>query len=171
MIHLNIGSNLDSKFGDKFKNISIAIELLINSNIKIKKISNFYKTPSYPNKKLPNFINVGVSGKYEYTETVLMKEINLIEKKIGRIKSKKNDPRVCDIDIIDFNGLIIDKKDLQIPHKKCHLRNFVLFPILEIDSEWVHPINQKNVKFLINKLDQKSRIEITRLNKNVIINT
>jgi 2-amino-4-hydroxy-6-hydroxymethyldihydropteridine diphosphokinase len=171
MIHLNIGSNLDSKFGDKFKNISIAIELLINSNIKIKKISNFYKTPSYPNKKLPNFINVGVSGKYEYTETVLMKEINLIEKKIGRIKSKKNDPRVCDIDIIDFNGLIIDKKNLQIPHKKCHLRNFVLFPILEIDSEWVHPINQKNVKFLINKLDQKSRIEITRLNKNVIINT
>ena len=171
MIHLNIGSNLDSKFGNKFKNISIAIELLINSKIKIKKISNFYKTPSYPNKKLPNFINVGVSGKYEYTETVLMKEINLIEKKIGRIKSKKNDPRVCDIDIIDFNGLIIDKKDLQIPHKKCHLRNFVLFPILEIDSEWVHPINQKNVKFLINKLDQKSRIEITRLNKNVIINT
>jgi len=171
MIHLNIGSNLDSKFGDKFKNISIAIELLINLNIKIKKISNFYKTPSYPNKKLPNFINVGVSGKYEYTETVLMKEINLIEKKIGRIKSKKNDPRVCDIDIIDFNGLIIDKKNLQIPHKKCHLRNFVLFPILEIDSEWVHPINQKNVKFLINKLDQKSRIEITRLNKNVIINT
>ena len=87
------------------------------------------------------------------------------------LNQKKNDPRVCDIDIIDFNGLIIDKKDLQIPHKKCHLRNFVLFPILEIDSEWVHPINQKNVKFLINKLDQKSRIEITRLNKNVIINT
>ena len=55
MIHLNIGSNLDSKFGNKFKNISIAIELLINSKIKIKKISNFYKTPSYPNKKLPNF--------------------------------------------------------------------------------------------------------------------
>ena len=36
----------------------------------------------------------------------LIKEIILIEKKIGRIKSKKNDPRVCDIDIIDFNGLI-----------------------------------------------------------------
>ena len=170
MIHLNIGSNLESKFGNRFENISTAVNLLIKSKVQINKISNFYKTPSYPNKKLPNFINVGVSGKYENTETMLMKEINLIEKKIGRIKSKKNDPRVCDIDIIDFNGLIIDKKNLQIPHKKCHLRNFVLFPILEIDSEWVHPINQKNVKFLINKLDQKSRIEITRLNKNVIIN-
>ena len=38
-------------------------------------------------------------------ETTLINEINLIEKKIGRIKSKKNDPRVCDIDIIDFNRL------------------------------------------------------------------
>ena len=50
MIHLNIGSNLDSKFGNKYENISIAINLLINSKVKISKISNFYKTPSYPNK-------------------------------------------------------------------------------------------------------------------------
>ena len=47
--------------------------------------------------------------------------------------------------------------------KFCSLSN------LQIDPEWVHPIIKKNVKFLINNLDQKSRIEITRLNKNVII--
>ena len=146
MIHLNIGSNLESKFGNKFENISIAINLLIASNLKIKKISSFYQTPSYPNKKLPHFLNVGVSANY-----------------------KKNDPRVCDIDIIDFNGLIIKNKNLKIPHEKSHLRNFVLYPILQIDSDWVHPIIKKNVKFLINNLDPKSRIEITRLNKNVII--
>ena len=169
MIHLNIGSNLDSKFGNRFENISIAISLLIKSKFAINKISNFYETPSYPNKKLPFFLNVGLFGKYDYDQITLMKEINLIEKKIGRINSKKNDPRVCDIDIIDFNGLIINTKNLKIPHDKCHLRNFVLYPILQIDSEWVHPIIKKNVKFLINKLDQKSRIEITRLNKNVII--
>ena len=169
MIHLNIGSNLDSKFGNRFENISIAISLLIKSKFVINKISNFYETPSYPNKKLPFFLNVGLFGKYDYDQITLMKEINLIEKKIGRINSKKNDPRVCDIDIVDFNGQIIKKHNLEIPHKKCHLRNFVLYPILQIDPEWVHPIIKKNVKVLINKLDQKSRIEITRLNKNVII--
>ena len=170
MIHINIGSNLDSKFGNRFENISIAINLLINAKLKINKISNYYKTPSYPNTKLPNFLNVGITGTYEYNELLLIKEIGLIEKKIGRVKSKKNDPRVCDIDIIDFNGLIIKKKNLKIPHEKCHLRNFVLYPIFQIDSEWVHPIIKRNVKFLINNLDQKSRIEITRLNKNVNIN-
>jgi 2-amino-4-hydroxy-6-hydroxymethyldihydropteridine diphosphokinase len=169
MIHLNIGSNLESKFGNRFKNISIAINLLISSKVKIYKISNFYETPSYPNKQYPYFLNVGVSMSYEIDEIKLMNEINLIENKIGRIKSKKNDPRVCDIDIIDLNGLIINKPNFQIPHKKAHLRNFVLYPILEIDPEWVHPVIKKNVKFLIRNLDQKSRIEITRLNKNVII--
>ena len=171
MIHLNIGSNLDSKFGDRFENISLAINLLINSSLKIIKISNFYQTPSYPNRKLPFFLNVGILANYKYDEISLINEISKIEKKIGRLKSKKNDPRVCDIDIIDFNGLIIKKDNLKIPHEKCHLRNFVLYPVLQIDSEWVHPIIKKNVKFLINKLDQKSRIEITRLNKNVIINS
>ena len=169
MIHLNIGSNLNSKFGSRIKNINIAINLLVSSKLKISKISNFYETPSYPNKTLPNFLNVGVLANYDYDEKKLLNEINLIEKKIGRNKSKRNDPRVFDIDIIDYNGLIIKKNNLKIPHEKCHLRNFVLFPILEIDSEWVHPIIKKNVKFLINNLDQKSRIEITRLNKNDII--
>ena len=171
MIHLNIGSNLESKFGNKFKNISIAINFLTDSRIKINKISSFYETPSYPNKQLPYFLNIGVSCDYENDEETLINDINLIEKKIGRIKSKKNNPRVCDIDIIDFKGLIIEKNNLKIPHEKCHLRNFVLYPILEIDPEWVHPIIKKNVKFLINNLDQKSRIEITRLNKNDIIKT
>ena len=88
---------------------------------------------------------------------------------MGRVKSKKNSPRVCDIDIIDFNGLIKKTKNLQLPHPRSHLRNFVLFPIKEIDPEWIHPILRKNVDFLISDLTRISRIEITRLSKSVII--
>ena len=169
MIHINIGSNLDSKYGTKFQNISIAINLLINANLKIKKISNFYETPSYPNKKLPKFANIGLIAEYDFDYTKLIKEISIIEKKIGRVRSKKNDPRVCDIDIIDFNGLIKVNKLLNLPHPRSHTRNFVLYPIKEIDPKWIHPIFKKNVGFLINQLSQNSRIEITRLRKSVII--
>ena len=172
MIHLNIGSNLDSTYGSRFDNISIAINLLIYSNIKIKKISNFYETPSYPNRKLPKFLNVGILANYNENHFDLLKKINLIEKKIGRKKTKKNEPRVIDIDIIDFNGKIKNKnsKNLILPHPRSHLRNFVLYPILQIDPNWSHPILKKNARFLINNLSQKSRIEITRLQKNVNVN-
>ena len=169
MIHLNIGSNLSSKNATKFQNISNSIKLLIDTGLIIKKVSSFYETPSYPNKNLPRFINIGLLGEYDLSYTNLLAKISLIEKKIGRIKSKKNDPRVCDIDIIDFNGMIQTSELAILPHPRLHKRNFVLYPIKEIDTHWVHPILKKNVDFLINQLSQNSRIEITRLNKSVII--
>ena len=169
MIHLNLGSNLDSKHGSRFNNISLAIYLLIDSKIKIKKISNFYETPSYPNPNFPKFLNIGLVVDYQRDYINLLKLIKQIEKKIGRTRSKKNDPRIIDIDIIDFKGEIKNTKELILPHPRCHLRNFVLFPILQIDPNWSHPILKKNAQFLINNLNQKFRIEITRLQKNVNI--
>ena len=169
MIHLNIGSNLNSVHGSRFDNINIAINLLIESKIKINKISNFYETPSYPNQSFPNFLNVGLIVNYKNDYFDLFKKIKLIEKKLGRIKAKKNDPRIIDIDIIDFKNEIKNTKELILPHPKCHLRNFVLFPIRQIDPNWVHPIFKKNTQYLIKNLSQKSRIEITRLQKNVNI--
>ncbi len=169
MIHLNIGSNLNSKYGSRFENISVAIKLLLEKKIKIIKISSFYETPSYPNKELPKFVNIGLLVDYNNRHDVLIKEILLIEKKIGRIRSKKNEPRVCDIDVIDFKGLKIENKTLILPHPRSHKRNFVLYPIKEIDPKWIHPNYKKNVDFLIGKLNYSSRIEITRLSKSVII--
>ena len=171
MIHLNIGSNLNSKHGSRFDNISLASNLLSNSKIKINKISNLYETPSYPNKNFPKFLNVGLTIDYHENCLCLLEEIKLIEKKIGRIRSKKNDPRIIDIDIIDFKKEIKKDIELILPHPKCHLRNFVLYPILEIDPNWSHPILKKNAQYLINKLNRKLRIEITRLKKNVNIQT
>ena len=169
MIHLNIGSNLNSKHGSRFDNISLSINLLINSKIKIKKISNFYETPSYPNQSFPKFLNIGMIIDYHNNFFELFNEIKKIEQKLGRTKAIKNDPRVIDIDIIDFNNEIKNTNKLILPHPKCHIRNFVLYPILQIDPNWSHPIFKKNAQFLINKLSQKFRIEITRLKKNVNI--
>ena len=169
MIHLNIGSNLNSKFGNRFDNITIAIDLLLSAKVKIKKISNFYETPSYPNKKFPKYLNVGVLCSFCESLEILFKTVKSIENKIGRIKTKKNEPRVCDIDIIDFNSNIAKKAFVTIPHLRSHMRNFVLYPIKQIDPDWIHPVLKQNVNYLIGKLDFKSRIEITRLSKNVNI--
>ena len=169
MIHINIGSNLNSTHGSRDQNISMAVKQLMNNKIKIKKISDFYETPSYPNKNNPSFLNIGLLVDTNSNPTSLLNDILIIEKKLGRIRSKKNAPRTCDIDIIDFKGKVKDFDNLQLPHPKCHARNFVLYPIKEIDPDWTHPILKKNVDFLINDLTQTARIEITRLNKRVII--
>ena len=88
---------------------------------------------------------------------------------MGRIKKSLNEPRICDIDIIDFRGINIKNKILQLPHPRLHTRNFVLYPLKEIEPNWIHPIFNKNIDFFLNKLNNTERMEITRINKNVII--
>ena len=169
MIYLNIGSNLSSDFGDRFENITKSILFLIKENIEIIKISDFYETPSYPNKKNPKFINVGITIGYKYDENDLLKVTHSIENKMQRKKGKKNQPRTCDIDIIDFNRKIINSNNLILPHPRLHLRNFVLYPLSEIEPEWKHPVLNTKITDLIASLNSSSRIEITRINKSVII--
>ena len=72
MIILGIGSNLSSNFGDRFKNINLAILYLENYGIKVVKRSSFYETPSYPNKNNPKFINIVISVKTNLSPIDLM---------------------------------------------------------------------------------------------------
>jgi len=170
MILVNIGSNLDSNKGDRFFNLSNTLELIRLENIKILKISSIFETPSYPNKKNPKFLNIGIEIECDYLPEQLIKKFNKIEKKLERTRGIKNQPRTCDIDLIDFKGKIFNSAILTIPHPKAHLRNFVLFPIKEICSEWIHPTLNKKVDFLIKSLSLNLRNEITKIKERVTIN-
>ena len=169
MIYINIGSNLSSSNGDRLYNLKKSIDLIKLKKIKIINISNIYETPSYPNKKNPKFLNICVSVNSDEKSNSLVKIFKEIEKKLQRKRGQKNQPRTCDIDIIDYHGKIFKSVEVTLPHPRAHLRNFVLFPLREICPEWSHPILNKKIEFLIKKLGFKLRNEITRLNESVII--
>ena len=80
MIFLGIGSNLESQFGNRFSNIKRTIKLIEYEKIIIKKISNYYETPSYPNKKNPRFINIVIQIDFQFSYESLLKKILIIEK-------------------------------------------------------------------------------------------
>ncbi len=170
MIYLNIGSNLSSKEGGRKKNILKAITYLNKLKLNLIKISSFYETPSYPNNSDPKFINLCVKLESNIKASELLNEIKKIEKKLGRTRTKKNEPRTCDIDIIDFNGEIIKNNDLEAPHPRLHLRNFVIYPLKEIEPNWSHPKFDKKIDSFFQELDKNSHNEITRLSKSDILN-
>jgi len=170
MILVNIGSNLNSVKGDRLFNIKKTLELIRLQKIKIIKISSVYETPSYPNKKNPKFLNIGIEIESNHSPSKLITKFNKIEKTLQRTRSIKNQPRTCDIDLIDYDGKIKNSKKLIIPHSKAHLRNFVLFPIKEMHPDWIHPVLKKRIDFLIKKLSFKLRNEITKIKEHARIN-
>ncbi len=169
MIILSLGSNLSSKFGDRFKNLEIAMNYLEGYGILIEKKSSFYETPSYPNTNDPKFINVIISVKTKLPPIDLMSVLIHIEEKLGRKRNKKNDPRTCDIDIIDYEQKIINFKyrdlDLIVPHERMRSRNFVLFPLIEIIPNWIHPQTKENISDIIKKLSNEDRKSVLKVNK------
>ena len=125
---------------------------------------------SFPNKKNPKFINIAIGVKTHLPPEDLASVLIFIEESLERKRGKKNDPRTCDIDIIDFNGEIIKNDELETPHPRLHLRNFVIYPLKEIEPNWLHPIFNKNIDSFFRELDKNSHNEITRLIKSDILN-
>ena len=79
MIILSLGSNLPSKFGDKFDNLRLAISFLESHRIFVEKKSSFYETFSYPNKSNPKFVNIVVSVRTNLLPEDLMSALIQIE--------------------------------------------------------------------------------------------
>ena len=157
-VYLGIGSNL----GNRINNIEKAKYYLIQNNIKIISASRYYETPSWPNPKNPEFLNIVLKVKCHYKPFDLFNLCKSIEKKLGRKITAKNSPRECDIDIIDFKGQVL-KKELFLPHKLMHKRNFVLFPLFEIEKNWQHPANNRNIIDLMYNLSSKSLTTIKQI--------
>ena len=159
--YLAVGSNL----GSKSENIERAKFEIQNHKIKIMKISSNYESESWPNPSNPRFINIILEIKTSLAPLELLKICNFIEKKLGRKRSKKNAPRSCDIDIIDYEQKVLNLKDgnLIAPHPRLSKRNFVLLPLFEINPTWKHPKSKKNIVNLINSLAIKDLRSIKQI--------
>ena len=151
--YLALGSNL----GNKRENIEFAKHLLINNQIFIEDTSSYYETSSWPNKNFPKFYNIILKVKTNMSLTNLFKILKNIEKQLGRKNAPRNHPRVCDIDIIDYNSLCLksqlDDDYIETPHPRMNKRNFVIFPLYEVNKTWIHPKSKLTISSLINQLD------------------
>ena len=159
--YLAIGSNL----GNKITNIHMAMSELEKNKIKIIKVSSHYLSKSWPNPLMPSFINIVIKIETILAPLELLKICNSIELKLGRIRLKKNDPRICDIDIIDYDKKVlnINSNKLTIPHPQMTKRNFVLLPLFEINRGWKHPESKISIVNLINSLPIKDLRSIKQI--------
>ena len=170
MLLLGLGSNLSSNFGNRFENIDLAISYLKSYEIQLLKKSSYYETLSYPDIKNPRFINVVIEVLTHLPPEDLASVLIFIEEKLERKRNQKNEPRTCDIDIIDYDGKVMDfsYKSLifKVPHEKLIYRNFVLLPLQEIVPNWIHPKTKEKISNLIAKLSEEDRKSILKVKKN-----
>ena len=151
--YLSIGSNL----GNRSEKIKKCLSHISAISI-IKATSSIIETePFKVSIKQDNFLNLVVKIEFLKDHFELLNDINLIESKLGRIRSSvRNEPRIIDIDIIFFNDLIFSNDNLEIPHPRFKERLFVLQPLSEISPNFIDPITKKTIKFLLDEAKNTS---------------
>lgn len=150
VVYLGVGSNL----GDRQANMDRALALLKeNKEIEIKAVSALIETEPEGEGLEGKFLNGAIKIDTDLPPLDLLSRLKTVERRLGRAKSAPNTPRTMDLDILFYEDVVIlEGKNLQLPHPRLAERKFVLQPLLEIAPGLVHPRLKKTIKQLYEEL-------------------
>jgi 2-amino-4-hydroxy-6-hydroxymethyldihydropteridine diphosphokinase len=152
-VYLALGSNV----GDAAQHIADAVALLSELFSDLKQASLYQsKAVGYTNQA--DFINTAVRGQTDLEPLELLQAIKDIERQLGRIERFHYGPREIDIDIIFYGDTIFKSDELIIPHPHFAERDFVLQPLLDLNSGLRGPLTNQTISELLSQLttSQKS---------------
>ena len=158
-ILIGIGANLIPKgFSTIQDGLNAAMDMLSEYDIEVIYCSSWYETTPVPKSDQPNYRNAVFSASCDADPHQLLSYLHDLEARIGRVRKEKNASRVLDLDILDFNSMHIETKNLIIPHPRMHQRAFVLFPLNEIRNDYIHPVTKKPISTLIRQLPPNQNV-------------
>jgi 2-amino-4-hydroxy-6-hydroxymethyldihydropteridine diphosphokinase len=160
MILIGIGGNLESaRFGPPRDTLSAALAALGEKHVRILACSGWYRTEPVPRSDQPWFVNRVVSLGTELAANDLLIVMQATERQFGRVRGEPNAPRILDLDILDYQGEVMNATSLVLPHPRLHERRFVLMPIADIAPDWRHPILGLTAAQLLARLSSEQQIE------------
>ncbi len=114
-------------------------------------ISSYYESEPAYFEDQDLFVNTVVLMRTGLPPQELLTYLQAIENSLGRVRTQKNGPRTCDLDILDYQGYVSDLEVLTLPHPLLLERDFVVKPLLELlpHHELANgvPVTFDNVKY------------------------
>jgi 2-amino-4-hydroxy-6-hydroxymethyldihydropteridine diphosphokinase len=156
-VTLLLGGNL----GNVQQNFSYAKEKLKEVGDVFSQ-SSVYQTEAWGMENEPDFLNQVIRLYTELTAKELLHFVLNVEKELGRERVFKEEgkyiSRLIDIDILFFDNMVLNEKDLIIPHPRMSEREFVLEPLSEIMGNYIHPILLKSIDEIKSELQETLRV-------------
>ncbi len=155
-IYLLLGSNL----GDRKATLNATrIEVTEHVGV-ITKASHVFETAPWGKTDQQSFFNQALQVTTELKPKEVLRAIQKIEAAAGRQRTEHWGPRTLDIDILLYDDLILDTRDLTVPHPRMKERRFVLAPLSEIAGDVIHPVLKMPISELLIGCPDQSEVAI-----------
>lgn len=178
-----MGSNQSNSLRGDLPPVEDALELLSSESVKILHQSALYRTKAFPAGSGPDFTNGAVLCETTLDAQGMLAHLHHIEHLLGRTRTDRWEPRIIDLDLIDFDGEItpdpaqyrhwrdlpLEKQmkqapeQLILPHPRLQDRTFVLVPMRDIVPDWVHPVSDETLDQLLNRFTKDQLAEIQQI--------
>ena len=153
MIVIGIGSNLAAPPAQTPRaTAEQALPALAAPHLHPVACSSWYESAPVPASDQPWFVNAVALIATELEPTKLLDLMLDVEARFGRVRGERNAARTLDLDLLDYDGLVIDTPRLILPHPRLHQRRFVLAPLCEIVPGWRHPVSGLSAAELLTAL-------------------
>lgn len=156
-VYILLGSNE----GNRTERLHLAIQEIEKLCGPLVRQSALYETAAWGLEDQPDFLNQAIYIHTALSPQTLLQQTLSIEKSMGRLRVVKWGQRTIDIDIIFYGDQIVQENNLVIPHPMMQERRFVLTPLNEIASSFVHPVLHKTVSILLEECPDK--LEVRRI--------
>ncbi|MFV3130188.1 2-amino-4-hydroxy-6-hydroxymethyldihydropteridine diphosphokinase [Niveispirillum sp. KHB5.9] len=160
VILIAVGSNLPVPgLGTPAEICARALARLDSMGIRIAAISRFYETAPVPVSDQPWYVNGVAAVATGLDAAELLAKLHEVEQEFGRVRRERNEARVLDLDLIDYDG-VIDAGPPILPHPRMAERAFVLLPLRDVAPGWRHPRTGQGVDALIAALPPEQVIRL-----------
>lgn len=152
-VYISVGSNI----GDKNQNIENGIQALnVSRGCRVTRVSSIFKTKPYGEIEQDDFLNGAFLLETILSPMDLLKKLKEIEERAGKGHTVRWGPRALDLDILFYDDIVYDSKELTIPHPDMENRDFVLVPMSELADYYRHPLKQLTVRQMVEQLKAKT---------------
>ncbi len=147
--YVAVGSNL----GDREAYIRQGIEALdAKEDCVVERVSKLIETKPYGVSEQPDFLNGMIELRTLLSPMELLETLHEAERQAKRKRDVHWGPRTLDLDIIFYDGCVVDTEMLKIPHVDMQNRDFVLLPLAELAPYLRHPLSGKTVSQMLEEL-------------------
>lgn len=159
MILIGIGSNLAAPPAvTPLATAQAGLSALTAPHLEPVACSAWYESAPVPASDQPWFVNAVALIATDREPEVVLEWMLAVESRFGRVRGEPNAARTLDLDLLDYDGLIVESTRLTLPHPRMTERRFVLQPLCEIAPGWCHPVTNLTAAELLARLQPGQRV-------------